>query len=77
MGALTVDLKFMRTIVTMNKSDEKQFRQVKQGIDHIRSRSDDNEKFFRTCEDPLKEPSIRFIREEVEEDAPPANIQEV
>lgn len=40
---------------------------------------DDNTKFFRTCEDVYKEPSIRFIREEEneEDEKPPANIQNV
>lgn len=38
---------------------------------------DDNTKFFRTCEDVFKEPSIRFVREEVDEEAPPANRAEV
>ena len=37
---------------------------------------DDNLKFYRTCEDPFKEPRITFLNGEGQEDLPPINIQE-
>lgn len=37
---------------------------------------DDNTKFFRTCEDPYKEASIRFLKDTSVEDAPDPSIQE-
>lgn len=38
---------------------------------------DDNTKFFRTCEDPFKEASIRFLADTTVEDAPDPSIQEL
>lgn len=38
---------------------------------------DDNTKFFRTCEDPFKEASIRFLTDGTVEDAPDPSVQEV
>ena len=38
---------------------------------------DDNTKFFRTCEDPFKESSIRFLTDGAVEDAPDPSVQEV
>ena len=35
---------------------------------------DDNTKFFRTCEDPFKEASIRFLQDTTVEDAPDPSI---
>mmetsp|Transcript_6930 Transcript_6930/g.8301 ORF Transcript_6930/g.8301 Transcript_6930/m.8301 type:complete len:260 (-) Transcript_6930:2418-3197(-) len=37
---------------------------------------DDNTKFFRTCEDPFKEASIRFLKDVSVEDAPDPSYQE-
>jgi hypothetical protein len=37
---------------------------------------DDNLKFYRTCEDPFKEPRITFLNGEGQEDMAPINIQE-
>ena len=38
---------------------------------------DDNTKFFRTCEDPFKEASIRFLRDPAVEDGPDPSTQEI
>ena len=38
---------------------------------------DDNTKFFRTCEDPFKEASVRFLTDGTVEDAPDPSVQEV
>ena len=37
---------------------------------------DDNTKFFRTCEDPFKEASVRFLTDGTVEDAPDPSVQE-
>ena len=38
---------------------------------------DDNTKFFRTCEDPFKESSVRFLTDGTVEDAPDPSVQQV
>lgn len=37
---------------------------------------DDNTKFFRTCEDPFKEASIRFLKDTSVEDSPDPSTQD-
>jgi hypothetical protein len=45
MGKITVDLRFMKMFVTIDKFNTSFHRIVMQGKDQIRPRPDDNEKF--------------------------------